>query len=95
MDLFYKGWFTELDPFESARIINDKEQTSENVTVMNNGDGGHVAADGRRVRPESATYEQVQMGEAWPGQATSLRVDQVLFDEKSEYQQVMICKTYV
>jgi len=34
------------------------------------------------------------MGEAWPGQATSLRVDQVLFDDKSEFQHVMVCQTH-
>jgi len=31
----------------------------------------------------------------WPGQAISLQVDEVLFHEKSDYQDVMVMKTYV
>ena len=34
-----------------------------------------------------------EINESWPGQANSLEVEEVLFHEKSKYQDVMILQT--
>ena len=35
-----------------------------------------------------------EIGELWPGQAMSLQVEEVLFNEKSSFQDVIVFKRY-
>ena len=98
MNALHQGWFSELDPFERAKIEkqgkttgNDDKvhyvKTSLHSTVMFQPPAASNPGD-------SPNSEQVSMGEAWPGQAFSLRVNEVLFDDRSDFQHVVVCKTF-
>ena len=46
-----------------------------------------TAGDSKQLKSDG-----VDMGGAWPGQAFSLQIDQVLFHQKSKYQDVLVFK---
>uniref|UniRef100_A0A915KXW6 Spermidine synthase n=1 Tax=Romanomermis culicivorax TaxID=13658 RepID=A0A915KXW6_ROMCU len=77
MEKFTKGWFTELSP--------DVDHTNESVHL-------HKTADGRQISPDDSPLDE-KINKGWKGQAFSLKVDQVLFHEKSDYQDVLIFKS--
>lgn len=49
--------------------------------------GGGDAGANKQLKSDGA-----DMGGAWPGQAFSLQVEEVLFHEKSKYQDVLVFK---
>jgi spermidine synthase len=53
----------------------------ENIKNTSSGDSKQLKSDGK------------EMGGAWPGQAFSLQIEQVLFHEKSKYQDVLVFKS--
>ena len=91
MDAMCKGWFSEMDPFELTKVEHETGQSKNEVMHNDSGIGCELAAGAKR--PVSATGEQMQIGQAWPGQAMSVRVDDVLFDQRSDYQHVQVMQT--
>jgi spermidine synthase len=53
----------------------------EKIKNISSGDSKQLKSDGK------------EMGGAWPGQAFSLQIEQVLFHEKSKYQDVLVFKS--
>uniref|UniRef100_A0A7E4VIC5 Spermidine synthase n=1 Tax=Panagrellus redivivus TaxID=6233 RepID=A0A7E4VIC5_PANRE len=60
------------------------EFSPDDLEVINNAASG----DSKQLKSDG-----VEMGGAWPGQAFSLQVDEVLFHEKSKYQDVLVFKS--
>uniref|UniRef100_A0AC34GHL2 PABS domain-containing protein n=1 Tax=Panagrolaimus sp. ES5 TaxID=591445 RepID=A0AC34GHL2_9BILA len=52
----------------------------EKIKKSSSGDSKQLKSDGK------------EMGGAWPGQAFSLQIEEVLFHEKSKYQDVLVFK---
>ena len=46
------------------------------------------------VSSKQLKSDGADMGGAWPGQAFSLQVEEVLFHERSKYQDVLVFKRY-
>lgn len=85
MDKLHKGWFTEFSPDDAARMENPGAKVCElNQRFL------ETSAEDKLLRSDGEA-----MGGAWPGQAFSLQVEEVLFHEKSLYQDVLVFKRSV
>lgn len=58
------------------------------------GSTGGLLTNSKMDRINNGWFSEIS-NEMWPGQAMSLEVEEVLFHEKSKYQDVMVFKRYV
>jgi len=77
MNIFRHNWFTELSP--------DNDETNEKTTF-------NAPGNLKQFSPDSPEKGDAVINKGWQGQAFSLEVQDVLFQKKSKYQDVLIFK---
>lgn len=79
MDLLHKGWFTEFSPDDLEEI----KKINNKEKNLNEECSNMMKMNGQDICGP------------WTGQAFSLAVDEILFSDKSKYQDVLVFKRYI
>ena len=87
MDKLHKGWFTEFSPDDLQKM----EQGGKDCAIWKS---GKKKQNSGSTDDKNLHSDGENMGGAWPGQAFSLQIKEVLFQGKSKYQDVLVFKRY-
>lgn len=79
MNFINNGWFTELSPDSHPHQMSFDKPSFENDKSSPN-------------KPSSLEIDQREENKGWQGQAFSLKVSEILYHEKSSYQDILVFK---
>ncbi|VDL75867.1 unnamed protein product [Nippostrongylus brasiliensis] len=98
--IWYRQFENGDEPLMKLLLLDDHLPTENPMDVLHKGWFTEFSPDDLERMKQEGTGDSKQlksdgvvMGGAWPGQAFSLKVKEILFHEKSEYQDVLVFKS--